>query len=361
VLYTFDASIPDGIDPVAIIQGADGNIYGVTQYGGANGNCGTCIGPSGDGTFFKVTPAGVETVLYSFGASSTDGVHPVAVIQGADGDFYGVTGGNYGTFFKITPAGVETVLYSFGASSTDGNNPAGVIQGADGNFYGTTTDGGANGEGTVFKITPAGVETVLYSFGASSSDGAYPSAGVIQGTDGNFYGATTYGGIAYGAGDPPAVDRGGVVFKVTPAGLETILYSFSFAPASMDGYRPPTGVIQGSDGHFYGVTTYGGPTQSGIVYQITPAGVETVLFTFPNRDNGSNPQFGIIQGMDGYFYGTAGDVVYKLTPAGDETVLYRFAPNTNPGSPVIQGTDGNLYGIAFGGALNVSVIYKITL
>jgi uncharacterized repeat protein (TIGR03803 family) len=177
-----------------LTQGTDGNFYGTTYEGGT----------SDDGTVFKITPAGAETVLYSFTAG-TDGQYVDAgLIQGADGNFYGTTfqGGtnNDGTVFKITTAGVETVLWSFG-SGTDGEHPeAGLIQGADGNFYGTTVNGGQHGSGTVFEITSAGVETVRGSFGnGTDGNGVSPRAGLIQGADGNFYG-TTYAGGANGYG-----------------------------------------------------------------------------------------------------------------------------------------------------------------
>jgi uncharacterized repeat protein (TIGR03803 family) len=148
-------------------------------------------------TVMLTVTAQVQSVLYSF-TGGTDGQYPQAgLIQGADGNFYGTTssGGtnNVGTVFKLTPAGAVTVLYSF-SGGTDGANPqAGLIQGADGNFYGTTEDGGTNNYGTVFKITPAGAETVLYLF-SGATDGANPLAGLIQGADGNFYGTAVQGG-----------------------------------------------------------------------------------------------------------------------------------------------------------------------
>jgi len=201
VLYSF-AAIVDCGNPKAVIQGSDGNFYGIASTDGQN------TPMSGEpGALFKITPGGVETVLYVFGASSSDGAQPNSLIQGSDGNFYGTTlagGANRGgTVFKVTPDGVETVLYAFGASSSDGIGPNSLIQGSDGNFYGTTGGGGANtengnlGDGTIFKVTPGGVETVLYSFGASSSDGVGP-VGLIQGSDGYFYGTTSEGGNGVG-------------------------------------------------------------------------------------------------------------------------------------------------------------------
>jgi len=150
-----------------------------------------------EGTVFKITPAGAETVLYSF-AGGADGDEPYgSLVQGTDGNFYGMTyeGGptNDGTVFKITPAGAETVLYAFG-SGADGNEPYGsLVQGTDGNFYGMTYEGGANNEGTIFQVTPSGTETVLWSLGAGS-DGNEPYGSLTFGPDGTLYGLTYEGG-----------------------------------------------------------------------------------------------------------------------------------------------------------------------
>jgi uncharacterized repeat protein (TIGR03803 family) len=380
VLHSFDASSIDGLFPSGdLIQATDGNFYGVSGGGGAHGF----------GTVYKVTPAGVETVLYSFGASSIDGVGPCgSLIQATDGNFYGVTqfGGsasNVGTIYKVTPAGVETVLHSFGVPYNDGRSPgAGLIQATDGNFYGTTSDGGAHGSGTVYKITPAGVLTILYSFPfASSTDGSVPQSILLQGTDGNFYGTTSAFG-AYGKG---------TVYKVTPAGVETTLYSFG--ASSTDATESYGGLIQGVDGNFYGTTYRGGVHDDGTVYKITPAGVETVLYSFgvsiadgvlPSRAGS------LIQGTDGNFYGTtysgganavgggaiahAAGTAYMITPAGVETVLYSFGASgtdgINPNGSLIQGTDGNFYGTTYSGGANggtggigniYGTVYKIIL
>jgi uncharacterized repeat protein (TIGR03803 family) len=366
VLHSFDASSADGIDPNGgVIQGADGNFYGTTQDGGTYGY----------GTFYTITPEGVETVLYSFGASIADGTEPSGgVRQGTDGNFYGTTYGggafnNDGTFFRITPAGAETVLYSFGASAADGTEPnGGVIQGTDGNFYGTTRNGGTFSGGTVYTVTPGGAEAVLYSFGISSTDGTKPSGGVIQGSDGNFYG-TTYGGGAF---------NDGTVYKITPGGVQSVLYSFGVTYT--DGQQPH-GLIQGTDGNFYGTTAAGGtntPNASpgnnylgaGTFFKITPAGVETIVYSFGASITDGHTPNNLILGTDGNFYGTTGfggtaniGSVFRITTAGTETVLYSFVVS-NVGSMgasgVTQGTDGSLYGTTqYGGALNDGTVYKI--
>jgi uncharacterized repeat protein (TIGR03803 family) len=249
VLYSFTGGTDGGSPGAGLIQGSDGNFYGTTEVGGA----------SGDGTVFKVTPAGVESVLYSFTSGADGGFPEAALIQGSDGNFYGTTqaGGasGYGTVFKVTPAGVETVLYSFGGG-TDGSYPyAGLTQGTDGNFYGATDQGGANNFGTIFKVTPAGVETVLWTFG-SGTDGLHPYGTLIQGADGNFYGTTFQGGT----------NNHGTIFEITPAGVETVLYSFGGAPYT-DGWFPQGGVIQGADGNFYGTTEAGGANSYGTVFK----------------------------------------------------------------------------------------------
>jgi uncharacterized repeat protein (TIGR03803 family) len=329
--YLVDGST-DGADPDSLIQASDGNFYGTTAYGGANPNGYTCCDGVGAGTLFKVTPAGLETVLYSFGASFKDGATVDSTFQGSDGNFYGTTtaggsAGGGGSVFKITPGGSETLIYSFPGDLLI--FPNGLIQGSDGNLFGTTANGGAHGLGSAFEITPAGVETLLYSFGAYPGDAgnnpreSFPGT-MIQASDGNFYG-TTGGGGAYGAG---------AIFKLTPAGIETVLYSFSgcfYICGSTDG-SDPVGLIQGSDGNFYGTTLFGGVYAAGTAFKVTPAGVETVLHSFnggyygdPGSADGYHPGAGLIEGSDGNLYGTTSfgggeygsGTVFKLTGAID--------------------------------------------
>ena len=354
-LYSF-ATGSDAQNPQAgLVQGSDGNFYGTTDAGGA----------SGVGAVFMITPDGAETVLHSFANNGSDGSHPQAgLVLGKDGNFYGttLTGGanGGGTVFEITPAGVETVLHSFANNGSDGFSPeAGLIQGSDGDFYGTTSSGGAKDFGTVFKITSAGAETILYSFtNNAAGDGDEPWAGLVQGTDGNFYGTTALGGLA----------GKGTVFKMTPAGVVTVLYAFANGVAN-DGVHPRS-LVQGTDGNFYGTTAAGGANNQGTVFKITPAGVETVLHSFGAGSDGQDPEVGLIQASDGNFYGTTqkgganGDgVVFEVTLAGLETVLHSFAGGQDgqgPQGEVIQGTDGNFYGTTYsGGADSEGTVFKI--
>jgi uncharacterized repeat protein (TIGR03803 family) len=334
LIYSFAGGPANGATPQGVIQGSDRNFYGATAAGGS----GPCS--FGCGTVFKLAPNGVLTTLYFF-SGATDGGVPNGVIQGSDGNFYGTTafGGvtnnqcgsrGCGVVFKVTPAGVETALYAFMAGPSDGALPASLIQGTDGNYYGVTTYGGTSNDGTVFKVTPAGVETVLYAF-AGGDDGELPTAPLTEGTDGNYYGSTPFGGVS----------GQGVVFKVTPAGVETLLHSF--AGGSTDGANPYTALIQGTDGNFYGTTNSGGDASCvggcGTVFKLTPAGAESILYLFTaSAFGGPQPPSpsSLLQGTDGNFYGTTANgggfgtgAVFRLTPAGAASVLYSFGTN-NP-------------------------------
>ncbi len=347
LLYSFGGS-SDAADPYhTLILGSDGDFYGTTLAGGANNT----------GAIFKVAPSGTESVFYSFA-----GIPYAGLVQSSDGNIYGTTasGGSSGrgTVFEITPSGTETALYSFPAGSSEPYT--GLIQGSDGNFYGTTGANGTSDDGTVFKITPSGTETVLHAFAKSGTDGQIPYAGLIQGSDGNFYGTTYFGG-ANGLG---------TVFKVTPSGTETVLYSFA---GGSDGEHPYAGVVQGSDGNFYGTTYQGGTSGFGTVFKLTPSGTETVLYTFAGASvDGASPEAGVIQGTDGNFYGNTLQggasglgTVFKLTPSGTETILHSFAGGSdgaNPGANLLQGSDGNLYGsTGAGGTSGHGTFFKVTL
>ena len=316
------------------------------------------------------------TTLHNF--KITDGRAPEAVlVQGTDGNLYGSTylGGNTGgvcgdgcgTVFKITTAGMLTMLHSF--NKTDGANPkAGMVQGTDGNFYGTTVFGGTPNVsyGTVFKMTPAGMLTTppLHSFHINNTDGFYPQAGLLL-SNGNFYGTTNRGG---------ANGSDGTVFKITPAGVLTTLPA-RFTSAA--GFNPAAGLIQGLDGNFYGTTYQGGGSHpaDGTVFKMTPAGMLTTppWHSFGGTD-GANPAV-LIQGTDGNFYGTtvkggAGSrpgngTIFKMTPAGVMTTppWHSFASfdGSEPMSGLVQATDGNFYGTTFGVAnMSTGSIFKIT-
>src|ERR1039458_1471192 len=248
--FCSQSGCPDGAGPYAgLVQATNGGLYGTTYGGGTNS----------EGTIFKITPGGTLTTLYSFCSQTncTDGYGPYAgLVQAANGDLYGTTSngganGNSGTVFKITPGGTLTTLYRFVCSQSgcpDGVDPtAGLVQAANGDLYGTTYGGGTNGDyGTVFKITPGGTLTTLYSFCSRSgcTDGQNPS-GLVQAANGDLYGTTA------GAG----TNGHGTVFKITPSGTLTTLYSFcSRSSACTDGFQPYAGLVQAANGDFYGTT-----------------------------------------------------------------------------------------------------------
>ena len=304
-LYSFcsQSNCSDGYRPFAsLLQAMDGNFYGTTIFGGATR--GECSG--GCGTVFKITSSGTLTTLYSFCSQSgcTDGSWPGdSLVQAADGNLYGTASsggpGNYGTVFKTTSGGTLTTLNGF--NGADGARPttAGVVRGTDGNFYGTTLYGGANAAGAVFKITPSGTLTTLHSFCSQGgcADGEWPYAGLLQATDGNLYGTTHLGG-PYG---------GGTIFKITPSGTLTLLYSFCSQSQCTDGQEPFAGLIQATDGNFYGTTQLGGAQGAGTAFEITPSGTLTTLYSFCSQSgctDGQQPFAGLVQATNGNFYGT---------------------------------------------------------
>ena len=341
-LVSFDG--PNGANSMAgLIKATDGNFYGTTSEGGANS----------DGSVFRITPAGVLTTLYSFCSKSacSDGANPVGgLIQASDGNLYGTT--ELGTVFKITLSGTFTAL-----GGTDGQSPlAGLIQGKDGNLYGTNARGGANtctlrpgyrvSCGTVFKITTSGVATTLASF--DQANGCLPSSPLIQASDGNFYGTTPKCGGTY-----PGL---GTIFKVTPTGTMTALHSFD----GTDGELTYAGLVQGTDGELYGTTSFGGgnANYSGTVFKITLSGTLTTLHSFDGSD-GSGADAALIQANDGNFYGTTSGfggnnlgTVFKITPGGALTVLHSFDGTDGQLSyaPLVQGANGDLYGTTEFGA-----------
>jgi uncharacterized repeat protein (TIGR03803 family) len=314
-------------------------------------------------TLLLVIAAGVVqaqtfSVLYDFGSNSGDPSVPSysgIVAQGRDGNLYSTAprGGTCcGAVFQITPAGKLKNIHNFTGSNNDGAFPqGGVTLGTDGNFYGTTYEGGSVTAGAVFKATPGGSATTLYSF-TGGSDGAYPYAPPVEGNDGNFYGTTTEGGNTVKCGSGC-----GTIYKITPAGALTTLYQFDIT----HGYAPYGPLVLGTDGNFYGTTTFGTTANAGVIFKITPAGKFTLLFGFDGT-HGETPFGGLVQGADGNFYGTTiyggtgGGVVFKITPSGKLTVLHEMNGSTDGARPyggLVLASDGNFYGAnAYGGTVN---------
>jgi uncharacterized repeat protein (TIGR03803 family) len=376
----------NGASPSSLVQGSDGNFYGTTTQGGANGG----------GTVFQMTPAGVLTTLYSFCVQSgcTDGETPESLMQASDGNFYGTTaagGANGGgTVFQITPAGVLATLYSFCSQTgcSDGRLPwAALVQASNGNFYGTTQQGGVNatqcsgyGCGTIFQITPAGVFTTLYSFCSQSGcgDGADPMGALVQFSNGNFYGTTYTAGMG----------NAGTIFEITPAGQLTTLFS-GCVPNCTYGANPQTGLVIGSQDFYgtgenlYGATNAGGGNGVGMIFEITPAGALYGIYTFCPQYAGcidpSEGPVGLVAATNGQLYGIdiengepAGTCVYcgtlfQESPESGFTTLHNFCSISTGGNcadgndptSLIQAANGNLYGTtAQGGANNYGTIFS---
>ncbi len=288
VLHSFcsvsndNVSCADGAYPATALTLANNGLF----YG-TNGADGPGTNQSG-GTVFEMTAGGVLTTLYGFcsAANCDDGQDPNgSLIQGSDGNLYGTTqyGGTSstssppfsgeGTVYRVSASGAWTSLYSFCTKTgcPDGEQPIGPLaEGVDGNFYGTTSGGGKNSYGTVFKITPTGTLTTLYSFCNPSKDssqpcpdGGTPLSGLLLGTDGNFYGTTSYGGANGPTTGTSGEEYGGTVFKITPSGTLTTLYSFCATNANCtDGSFPVGMLTQATDGNFYGATQQGGTAAS---------------------------------------------------------------------------------------------------
>lgn len=333
-----------------LYRNSDGIFYGMTPKGGTYGY----------GTIFKMTSAGVVTIIRQLDYDN-DGAYPDGeLIKGSDGNLYGMTasGGasTAGTIFKITTAGVFTVIRSFNYSP-DGAAPHGhLILGTDGNFYGITSSGGVNGYGTIFKMTTAGTYTVLRSFNGTTDGG--PSYGSItEGTDGDLYGIT-YGGGTNGLG---------TIFKIAKTGGSfSVLRNFSY---TTDGAYARGDLIQATDGNFYGFTAAGGTNGIGTIFRITPTGTFTVIRHLSSAD-GQGPIGNLMQNTDGFLYGMAhggangAGTFFKISTAGAFTLLHAFKTDTegsDPNGSVIRNTDGTLWGLtSYGGPNFGGTAFKIT-
>jgi uncharacterized repeat protein (TIGR03803 family) len=387
-LYSFcsQANCADGAAPEAVlVQGTDGNLYATTVNGGTNGY----------GTVFKISPAGQLTPLDLF--NGTDGDQPFGgLVQATSGSFYGITryGGDVancnapmgcGTVFKMSPSGGLKALHVF--SGSDGEQGLStLVQATNGYFYGTASNGGdivncnaPFGCGTIFKISPNGTLTTLQSL--EYTNGAYPYAGMIQATNGMLYGTMQYGGV----------NGYGTVYEITPSGTLTTLYNFCSQANCTDGAIVLGGLVQATNGYFYGTTWAGGtsggcaPWGCGTVFRISPAGHLTTLYDFCSQANctdGAHPYVALVQGTDGNLYGTttAGGAninmscngnngcgtVFKITPGGKLTTLYRFAgyptDGAQPQAGLVQDTNGAFYGTTqLGGANNAGTVFSVSV
>lgn len=351
-------SLPQPLQAFPQVRFSNGTFYG-TIFGGFNGD-------PNRGSVFQLSPSGSLTTLHQFQASTQDEANPTILIGGSDGNLYGATGPKAvgdlnGMIFKLTPSGTFTPLYRF--VDGKGTHATSLIQGADGNFYGTAAGDSSGGffnhpptmhnAGVFFRLTPGGVFTTLYTF-TGGVDGSLPNA-LTQGADGNFYG-TTFCGPEF----PANVFSGlGNVFKITPTGTLTTLYSFT---GGLDGGNPGK-VIQGGDGNFYGITTY--PALA-TIFKVTPGGARNTVYRFEGN-NGTTPSR-LMASTDGNVYGTTQDAgipqagsIFKIDPAG-QVATYFFDGAGTGGHPsqLFEGEEHNLYGATtLGGGFNQGTIFRL--
>jgi uncharacterized repeat protein (TIGR03803 family) len=361
-----------------LAQGTDGSLYGTTQNGPWPSN----------GFAFKMTLGGTfSTFDYSCSTNYCTGGKPYAgLVLASDGNFYGTTSdggdGAYrsnrdpgGTVLQLNPQSGLSTIYNFCSevACEDGYYPySPPIQGSDGNLYGVTSEGGVNGLGTVFAVTTGGTLTTLHNF--ASTEGNYPYGALLQAIDGNFYGTAAYGGSGAGCAGGDC----GTIFKITSEGTLTTLYNFCEQTNCIDGNGPRGSLVQATDGNLYGITVYGGAKNYGTVFKITTAGVFTSLYSFCALTacaDGDIPA-GILQATDGNFYGATYyggasyyGTLFKLTPAGVLSTLHDFCPKggehcTDGEYPqaLVQATDGNFYGVAGqGGHSGHGTAFKVSV
>jgi len=258
-LYSFAT---DGAYPWAGLVIAPNGLF----YGTTSSDTGT-----GGGTVFKMTPSGTLTTMYTFNPSGV--AYPMAtLVEGFDGMLWGTTDQDYGAIFRISPKGALTTVYTL-SGGAGGQSPNGLVQARNGILYGTTAVGGTGGYGTIFSITASGIFQVIHSF--TDADGASPVSGLTEGSDGLFYGTAYEGGNC-----AASIDGCGTVFSVTASGSLTVLHAFD----ETDGWGPEGTLVQGTDGNFYGTTAFGGMYGYGTIFQITPGGALTTLHNFDSTD-----------------------------------------------------------------------------
>jgi uncharacterized repeat protein (TIGR03803 family) len=353
-INSFPANGSSSYSEFGLLEASDGNLYGTTETGGVNN----------EGSIYRLTKTGTLTTIYSFASSAPNGYSPnVELLQGPDGSIYGTTaqGGTNagGTLFKITLSGTLTTLYSFGTTG-EGKSPAGAIAiDAQGNIYGSTASGGTGscvdsqnniaGCGTIFSSTPNGTVSTIYSF-TDNTDGSIPT-GLILASDGNLYGTCITGGV----------NNAGTVFKISTTGIYSRLYSFT---GVNDGGQPAGQLTEDDSGLLWGATTYGGQPGQGTIYKISKTGIFSTVYSFAGSVDGAAPQAGLAYGSDGNFYGTVLldnvnylGTIFQLTPTGAQSTLFTFHPSADGtsipdgGSPrgiLTQASDGNLYGTTTG-------------
>lgn len=315
--------------------------------------------------------SGYETLYVFPGGDGARNPDRGALLQGAHGDFYGTTiyggTGDLGTVYRIAPDNSVTILHSFTGQRADGSAPpSGVIADAKGNLFGVTLQGGRYNNGTVYRVSPNGKYKILHDFAGGAGDGMVPAGRPILDAQGNLYGTTTQGG-----GSANCQNGCGIVYKLAPDGTLTLLHAFT---GGNDGAMSTTEMIRDAQGNFYGTTAAGGPTNGGTVFRLAPDGTETVLYAFVYKDGGKgkrhsiSPQTGLVMDEAGNLYGTTSQdghlhynkcpyhvgcgSVFRLSPDGRMKVLHLFTGGSDgarPLSTLILDAGGSLYGTTSAG------------
>lgn len=338
----------DGAYPFATVVEVGGVLYGTTDEGGANGA----------GTLYSMTLAGKVKTLHSFGGTN-DGKYPLAALLPVGQLLYGTTsfggtGGSFGgTVFKFDLRnGTERVLHNFG-NGTDASNLRSALVPFNGRMYGASQDGGANDLGTIFSITPAGAEHVVYSFQGGSGDGRFPSGDPVV-AGGTLYGLTNNGGPS----------DFGAVYALGTTGAEHLLYAFS---TGEDG-EGPKGTLAAAGGALYGATSGGGAYASGTAFKVSFTGSERVVHSFGNGSDGASPFAGLVS-ANGALYGTTasgglyGEGTLFSIRGGVERIEHSFGNGTDGAVPSsdVRLIGGKLYGTTYqGGKYNHGAVFSFT-
>jgi uncharacterized repeat protein (TIGR03803 family) len=349
VLFSFpcdqSGTCPDGYFPLSLIEGIDGNFYGVAAGGGN--------GMNAQGTVFKITPGGQISVIYSFAekpdGSLPFGASPETVIQGTDGFLYGTTlvdgAFGFGTIFKLTTSGAITDLHDFCGtqSCADGAYPSFLTQALDGDFYGSTGPSGAPAD-ILYRMTPTGTFKVLHTFDTKGHADGGGTFGFTQAPDGNFYGATVAG-----SQNTPFNS----VFQFIPgSGAYKILHGFDWPNIAQ------SGLVLASNGELFGLQT------NSILYEISTKGAYSEIGALSSTQYADGH---ILQASDGNLWGdfVGGDcgdqgMVFAATTAGSVLQNLTFNCNTDGEQPerMFQAADGKFYGVTSGSG--VATINSIT-
>lgn len=334
-LYTFAT----GEQPAGLVQSTNGHFYGTTS----------------SGRFYRMAPGGKFTTLCTDCPTAAG-----TLVLGTDGNFYGYA---QNTAFKITPTGEVTTIYTFCSQSqqwepcSDGTGPSGSLAAPGWGLFGTAQNGGPNEGGTIFLMDGVGGLQTLYSFcpeGSYCSDGYNPLSGLVVGADGYLYGTTHFGGNGFGC-----ESNCGTLFKFDSQHVLTTLHSFceTFVHGKcVDGFYPESPLIQAGDGNFFGTTSNGGHNWGGTIFKFTPSGTLTTIYSFCSGSGcteGVIPSAALVQATDHHLYGTTQSTIFRITQGGDLTTLYTFCsvPDCDDGNPtgiLLQATDGNFYGTTTG-------------